>query len=151
MNTQGTKTLQNRTAPIEAHPYTPGPGPGPSPSPSPGPGFGHGTRPPAGRNGLAGAAAVLGVISLSTSIVFVGGLLGVIGLILGIAALMTAGRTGIGRGKAVTGVVASAIAIVVSALVAVFMVWYANNTQECYQPDSFRQYKQCVHQQLTGG
>ncbi len=104
----------------------------------------------ASTNGLAGAAMVLGVIGLSMSIFFLGGLFGGIGLILGIVALTTAKRTGIGRGKALTGVVTSAIAIVVSVLVAVFFVWYANKTQECYQPDSFQQYKQCVHQQLTG-
>ncbi|MGW2597671.1 DUF4190 domain-containing protein [Streptomyces klenkii] len=101
-------------------------------------------------NGLAGAAMVLGVTGLSTSVFFIGGLLGGIGLILGIVALTTAKRTGTGRGKALTGVVTSAIAIVVSVLVAVFFVWYANKTQECYRPDSFQQYKQCVHQQLTG-
>ncbi|MFJ7495913.1 DUF4190 domain-containing protein [Streptomyces sp. NPDC097727] len=106
-------------------------------------------RPPGGKNGLAGTAMVLGVIGLSTSIVFIGGLLGVIGLILGVVALMTSRRSGIGRGKAITGVVTSAIAIVVSIVVAVFIVWYANHTQECYQPDSFQQYKQCVHEQLT--
>lgn len=50
------------------------------------------------RNGPAGAAVVLGVIGLSTSIVFVGGLIGVVGLALGIAGLVTAGRTGVGRG-----------------------------------------------------
>ncbi|SPE58295.1 hypothetical protein SNS2_3915 [Streptomyces netropsis] len=55
-----------------------------------------------------------------------------------------------GRGKALTGVVTSALAIAVSVLVAVFFVRYANKTQECYQPDSFQQYKQCVRQQLTG-
>lgn len=101
-------------------------------------------------NGPAGAAMVLGVVGLCTSIFFIGGLFGGIGLIVGIVALTTAKRTGIGRGKALTGVVTSAIAIVVSVLVAVFFVWYANKTQECYQPDSFQQYKQCVHQQLTG-
>ncbi|MFD9910321.1 DUF4190 domain-containing protein [Streptomyces sp. NPDC059063] len=104
----------------------------------------------ASTNGLARAAMVLGVIGLSTSIFFIGGLIGGIGLILGIVALTTAKRTGAGRGKALTGVVTSIIAIVVSALVAVFFVWYANKTQECYQPDSFQQYKQCVRQQLTG-
>ncbi|MFC5664952.1 DUF4190 domain-containing protein [Kitasatospora misakiensis] len=87
---------------------------------------------------------------MSTSIVFVGGLLGVIGLALGIGALVTARRTGVGRGRAITGVVTSALAIVVSVLVAVFFVWYANQTQECYRPDSFQQYKQCVQQHLTG-
>ncbi|MCC0100328.1 hypothetical protein K7B10_37245 [Streptomyces flavotricini] len=73
-----------------------------------------------------------------------------IGLILGIAALMAAKRTGVGRGKAVTAVVTSSLAIVVSGLVAVFMVWCANKTQECYQPDGFRQYTQCVREHLNG-
>ncbi|WP_369780536.1 DUF4190 domain-containing protein [Streptomyces sp. R33] len=85
----------------------------------------------ASTNGLAGAAMLLGVLGLSTSVFFIGGLFGGIGLILGIIALTTAKRTGIGRGKALTGVVTSAIAIVVSALVAVFFVWYADKTQEC--------------------
>ncbi|WP_239516320.1 MULTISPECIES: DUF4190 domain-containing protein [unclassified Streptomyces] len=102
------------------------------------------------KNGLATAAMTLGIIGLCTSVVFVGGPLAVMGLILGIAALMAAKRTGVGRGKAVTAVVTSSLAIVVSGLVAVFMLWYANTTQECYQPDSFHQYTQCVHEHLDG-
>lgn len=102
------------------------------------------------KNSLATAALTLGVIGLCTSAVFIGGPLSVIGLILGVAALITAKRTGVGRGKAVTAVVTSSLAIVVSGLVAVFMVWYANKTQECYQPDSFHQYTQCVRAHLTG-
>lgn len=102
------------------------------------------------QNSLATAAVTLGVIGLCTSVVFIGGPLALIGLILGIAALMTAKRTGVGRGKAVTAVVTSSLAIVVSGLVAVFMVWYANKTQECYQPDSFHQYTQCVREHLNG-
>ncbi|MEI5098284.1 DUF4190 domain-containing protein [Streptomyces sp. PmtG] len=93
---------------------------------------------------------VLGIISLSTSIFFVGGVLGVIGLVLGVVALAKAGPAGTGRGKAIAGLVASTLAIVVAVLVAVFMAWYANQTQECYQPDSFHQYTQCVRQQLSG-
>ncbi|GGT70355.1 hypothetical protein GCM10010207_80900 [Streptomyces atratus] len=147
MNTQGIETSPNHTEPAEAVAtraagadlYSPG-----------SQGRGNGTRAPGSRNGLAGAAMVLGVIGLSTSIVFIGGLFGVIGLVLGIVALITTKQTGIGRGKAITGVVTSTIAIVVTVLVAIFMVWYANNTQECYRPDSFQQYKQCVHEQLTG-
>ncbi|MFF1646865.1 DUF4190 domain-containing protein [Streptomyces sp. NPDC058240] len=139
MNTQGMERSPNGTAPVGAGPVPSGPrGPG------------HGVRPAVGGNGPAGAAVVLGVISLTTSIVFVGGPLGLIGLVLGLVALRTAKRTGAGRGRAITGVVASAIAIVVSVLVAVCTVWYANKTQECYQPDSFRQYTQCVRQQLSG-
>ncbi|MEU9718301.1 DUF4190 domain-containing protein [Streptomyces sp. NPDC047976] len=110
----------------------------------------HPTSPRSDRNGLAVAAMVLGVIGWLTSIVFIGGLLGVIGLILGAAALPKAKRTGTGRGMALTGLVTSSLAIVVSVLVAVFMTWYANKTQQCYDPGSFREYRQCVHQQLTG-
>lgn len=111
---------------------------------------GDGMQPPAGRNGLATAAMALGVTGLFTSMVFVGGLLGVIGAVLGIVGLRTAKRTGVGRGKAITGVVISLLAIAVSILFAFFMAWYANHTQECYRPDSFRQYTQCVRQHLTG-
>ncbi|MCN9244419.1 DUF4190 domain-containing protein [Streptomyces sp. RY43-2] len=99
-------------------------------------------------NGLATAAMILGITGLATSVVFIGGPLAVIGLILGIAALLTAKRTGVGRGKAVTALVTSSLAIVVSALVAVLVLWYANQTQACYQPDSFHQYTQCVREHL---
>ncbi|MCJ1678809.1 DUF4190 domain-containing protein [Streptomyces sp. APSN-46.1] len=110
------------------------------------------TRPRAsgGANGPAGAAMALGVIGLSTSIVFIGGLFGVLGLILGSVALKKSGRTGTGRTKAVTGVVTSVLAIVVAVLAGFFFVWYANQTQECYRLDSFRQYTECVHRQLAG-
>lgn len=110
-----------------------------------------GTAAPPNRNGLAMTAVVLGAISLSTSVLVIGGPLGVIGLVLGVVALVTTGRTGTGRGKAVAAVVTSALAIVVSVLVAVLMVWYANHTQACYRPDSFHQYTQCVREQLAHG
>ena len=105
---------------------------------------------PPKRNGLAVAAVIVGAIGLSTSIFFIGGLLGVVGLALGVVALITAGRTGTGRGHAVAAVVTSALAIVVSVLAAFVLVWYANHTQACYRPDSFHQYTQCVREQLTG-
>jgi hypothetical protein len=101
-------------------------------------------------NGLATAAMVLGLCGLLTSVVLLGGPLAVIGLILGIAALMTARRTGAGRGRAIAAVAMSALAIVVSGLAAVLLAWYANHTQECYQPDSLSQYTRCVRQQLDG-
>ncbi|GAA2427577.1 hypothetical protein GCM10010433_29470 [Streptomyces pulveraceus] len=96
------------------------------------------------------AAMVLGIISLITSIFFVGGPLGVIGLVLGVVALIKARRTGVGRGMSVTGLLTSLLAIVVSVVVAVLLAWYADHTQKCYRPDSFQQYRQCVHQQLSG-
>ncbi|NED73707.1 DUF4190 domain-containing protein [Streptomyces sp. SID9944] len=107
-------------------------------------------RPPAARDGLVTAALALGVTGLFTSVLLVGGLLGVLGVVLGVAALKTAGRTGAGRGRAVTGVVTSLFAIALSVLSAVLLAWYANRTQECYRPDSLQQYAQCVRQHLAG-
>ncbi|MGW7415123.1 DUF4190 domain-containing protein [Streptomyces sp. NPDC054863] len=115
------------------------------------PAQGYGPRPARAGNGLAGTAMVLGVIGLCTSIFFVGGLVGVVGLVLGLFALASAGRTGTGtgRGKALTAVVTSALAIVVSVLVTIAWVWYANQTQECYRINGVQQYVQCVQQQLA--
>ncbi|MEU8513514.1 DUF4190 domain-containing protein [Kitasatospora sp. NPDC048722] len=104
---------------------------------------------PPASNGLAAAAVVVGTAGLLTSVAFVGGPLGVIGLVLGTAALLKARRTGTGRGAAATAVVTSSLAIVVSGLVAVLFVWYANRTQACYQPDSLHQYTECVRQHLS--
>ncbi|WP_239146349.1 DUF4190 domain-containing protein [Streptomyces sp. SID10815] len=102
-----------------------------------------------GKDGPATAALVLGVTGLCTSVALVGGALGLIGVVLGAVGLKTAGRTGTGRGKAVTGVVTSLLAIVVAVLAAFFLAWYANRTQACYQPDSLRQYARCVSRHLT--
>ncbi|GGV06848.1 DUF4190 domain-containing protein [Streptomyces spectabilis] len=140
MNTQGVEMSPHHTASpgiTGAHVHAPGP-------------RGYGRRTQNGGNGAARAALVLGVIGLGTSVVIVGGLLGVLGLVLGVVALRKAGRTGVGRGGAVAGVVTSALAIAVSITAAFFLVWYANETQECYQPDTFQQYKQCVHDQFDG-
>ncbi|MFF0968286.1 DUF4190 domain-containing protein [Streptomyces sp. NPDC003703] len=115
--------------------------------PGPGARTGTGGR---GGNGLTVTAMVLGVAALTTSVVVIGGPLGVVGLVLGAVALRTADRTGTGRGMAVTGLVTSAVAVVVSVLVAVLVLWYADHTQKCYRPDSFHQYTQCVRDQLGG-
>ncbi|QDQ14235.1 DUF4190 domain-containing protein [Streptomyces spectabilis] len=140
MNTQGVEMSPHHTASpgiTGAHVHAPGP-------------RGYDRRAQGGGNGAARAALVLGVIGLSTSVVLVGGLLGAVGLVLGLVALRTARRTGVGRGRAVAGVVTSALAIAVSITAAFFLVWYANKTQDCYRPDSFQQYKQCVHDQFNG-
>lgn len=136
MNTQGTHTSPNRAAAgadtYHRDPQWPGPG----------------VRPPAGRNGLAMAALVLGVTGLATSIVSVGGLLGAPGLVLGVLALRAAKRTGIGRSQAITGTVTSSIAIVVSVAVVMSALWFAHKTQSCYQFNKVHQWTHCVHQQL---
>ncbi|WP_030905968.1 hypothetical protein [Streptomyces sp. NRRL F-5126] len=94
------------------------------------------------------AAAVLGSVGLATSIVSVGGLLGLLGLVLGLVALRTARRTGVGRGQAITGAVLSAAAILVSAAVAIAAVWFAHRTQSCYHLNHVHQWSQCVHRQF---
>ncbi|MEU7023213.1 DUF4190 domain-containing protein [Streptomyces sp. NPDC046203] len=91
---------------------------------------------------------VLGICGLLTSAVLLGGPLAVIGLILGIAALTSARRTGAGRAMAVIALVTSSLAIAVSGLAVVFLGWYANKTQECYRPDSLRAYARCVRLHL---
>ncbi|GHB08568.1 DUF4190 domain-containing protein [Streptomyces termitum] len=107
------------------------------------------TRPAVGKDGPATAAMVLGITGLFTSVVLVGGALGLMGVVLGAVGLKTAGPTGTGRGKAVTGVVTSLLAMVVAVLAAFFLAWYANRTQACYQPDTLRQYAQCVSRHLA--
>jgi len=102
------------------------------------------------RNGLAVAALVLGIVGWVTSVVFAGGLFGVVGVALGVAAVWRARRTGVGRGMAVAGLVTSFLAIVVSVLFVFFFVWYSNKTQQCYDPGSFAKYRECVHRQFTG-
>ena len=107
------------------------------------------TRSAIGKDGPATAAMVLGVTDLFTSVALVGGALGAVGVVLGAVGLRTAGRTGTGRGKAVTGMVTSLLAIVLAVLAALFLAWYANRTQACYQPDTLRQYAQCVSRHLS--
>ncbi|MER5727454.1 DUF4190 domain-containing protein [Streptomyces sp. NPDC002138] len=96
------------------------------------------------------AALSSGITGVLTSVVLVGGPLGVLGLVLGVVGLRTAKRTGTGRAVAIAALVTSFLAIAMSVLLAVGLAWYANHTQECYRPDSFRQYTQCVQQQLSG-
>ncbi|WP_241740930.1 DUF4190 domain-containing protein [Streptomyces sp. L2] len=100
------------------------------------------------RNGLAVTAMALGTIGLAGSIVSVGGLLGVVGLVLGVLALRKAARTGVGRTQAVTGLVTSCIAIVMSVAVAFLAVWFAHRTQDCYQYNHVHQWARCVQQQF---
>ncbi|WP_231607651.1 DUF4190 domain-containing protein [Streptacidiphilus albus] len=108
-------------------------------------------RPPTGRPGLSAVALVLGAIALSTSILVVGGVIGVAGLILGSVALARSRRTGLGRDRAVTAVVTSALAIVVSVLVAVFLLWYGHRTASCYHFHHLHQYQQCVSRLFSAG
>ncbi|MFG3055322.1 DUF4190 domain-containing protein [Kitasatospora sp. NPDC048239] len=97
------------------------------------------------------AATVLGGVGAATSVVLVGGLFGVAGVIVGVVALRTARRTGVGRGRAVTGVVLSSFAVVASVLVVFLALWFAGRTQSCYRFDELGPWRQCVGEQLFGG
>ncbi|MCX4750432.1 hypothetical protein OG455_33820 [Kitasatospora sp. NBC_01287] len=81
-------------------------------------------------DGPAAAARELGVNALISSVFLIGGLLGLLGLVLGIAALVGSRRTGAGRRESATAVVASVIAIAVSALVAVLALRAAHQAQD---------------------
>ncbi|HEY3868431.1 MAG TPA: DUF4190 domain-containing protein [Actinocrinis sp.] len=72
---------------------------------------------PPRRNGLALAGMILGIIGLLGSIVILGAFVGVVGLILALIGLSTARRTGAGRGFAITGIVTSALSIVIGIIV----------------------------------
>lgn len=61
-----------------------------------------------GGKGLAIASMVLGIIGLLTVCILIGGPISIVGLVLGIVALV---KSGAGKGFAITGIVTSSIAI----------------------------------------
>ncbi len=104
-----------------------------------------------GRNTQAQVAMATGIVALLTSVLVVGGVLGVPGLVLGTCALRTAGRTGAGRRRAVTAIATSAMAITLSVTVVLGAVWFADKTQDCYQFNKIRQWTQCVDEHIDLG
>ena len=106
---------------------------------------------PQGRNGMAIAALVLGIVGLVTSIVFIGGALGIVGLILGIVSLRSSKRTGTGRGMAIGGIVTSILAMAATVALVIATVWIVHKAENCsqYSSDS-TQYSQCIQQQIDG-
>jgi hypothetical protein len=100
------------------------------------------------KNGMAIAALVLGVTGLATSIVSVGGLFGILGLVVSVPALWTAKRTGTGRSQAIAGAVTASVAIVVAIAVVILAVWFGHKTQSCYHLNQIQQWTRCVDQQF---
>jgi Domain of unknown function (DUF4190) len=107
--------------------------------------------------GMAITGMVLGIVGLVTSL-FYGGVLGVIGLVFSIIALRAArrGQAG-GRGMAIAGLVTSILAIVVTTIEVILVVWFLNTVSNCsqYNPNtnpngSSAQYDQCVRQGILG-
>ena len=75
-------------------------------------------RPVVGGGGMATAALVLGILALITSWTVIGGvLLGLLAIIVGVIGLRRANRgLALGRGRAITGIILGALAIVVAGL-----------------------------------
>jgi hypothetical protein len=109
--------------------------------------------------GMAIAAMVLGIVGLCTSIFYIGGVIGIVGLVFSIIALRSAnrGRTG-GRGMAIAGLVTSIIAIVVNTIEIIVIVWFVHTAVNCaqYEPTTYpnsgsqSQYDACMRQGILG-
>ncbi|WP_329567165.1 DUF4190 domain-containing protein [Kitasatospora sp. NBC_01266] len=111
---------------------------------------GRGSQRPAEPDGLAATAMELGTNALISSVVLIGGLLGLVGLVLGTAALTRAGRTGCGRRQALVAVATSLLAIAVATLVALLAVWCAQQTQGYCRFDHVHQYGRTLLKVLRG-
>jgi hypothetical protein len=139
-------------APPWASPHGPGPAPGAPPWASPSAPLPPGQVPPSGpppawgapggapypvaapkpSNGLGIASLVLGIIGCLSFWFFVGGVLGIIGLILGIAGIRKAGRIDNGKGISIAGTILSAFAIAGAILMAVLVAWVIDNADELF-------------------
>ena len=99
-------------------------------------------------NGMAITGMVLGIVGAVTSLFYVGGFIGIIGLIFSIIALRAVGRGQAGgRGMAIAGLVTSVIAILVTTAEIILVVWFVSTVTHCTQYDPTTnptQYNQCM-------
>lgn len=84
--------------------------------------------------GLATTGMILGIVGACTSLFYIGGLIGIVGLVFSIIALRKASR-GLagGKGMAIAGLVTSIFGIVVNAIEIVFLVWLFSTASHCSQ------------------
>jgi hypothetical protein len=108
--------------------------------------------------GMAITAMVLGIVGLCTSIFYIGGVIGIVGLIFSTIALRKVGG-GLGGGKsmAIAGLVTSILAVIINAIEIALIVWFFNTVTNCSQygstPDpntGVSQMSTCVHQKILG-
>ncbi|MGW4644242.1 DUF4190 domain-containing protein [Sphaerisporangium sp. NPDC004334] len=101
----------------------------------------YGERPPGG-GGLGTAALVLGIISLFLLLICgLGVLTAIAGLIVGIVAVAKNRN----RGRAIAGIVLSALAIV---LAIIGFLWFLGNFSECFNLPTQTEVQQCVERKL---
>lgn len=108
--------------------------------------------------GLAITGMVLGIVGLCTALFYIGGVVGIVGLIFSIIALRKASRgLGAGKGMAIAGLVTSIVAIIVNAIEIVLIVWFVHTVSGCSQYDTtpdpitgVSQRDQCLRQNILG-
>ena len=105
------------------------PAPPPQGAPVPPPMQGYQPKPSAA---LAITALVLGISAFVTGLLFIGGALGLVSVILGIISLkkVKAG-TASGKGMAITGIILGALGIIATIGMIIFVTWVAVETQNC--------------------
>ena len=105
------------------------PAPPPQGAPVPPPMQGYQPKPSAA---LAITALVLGIFAFFTGLLFIGGALGLVSVILGIISLkkVKAG-TASGKGMAITGIILGALGIIATIGMIIFFTWAAAEAQNC--------------------
>lgn len=111
--------------------------------------------PPTLPNGMAITGMVLGIVGAVTALFYIGGVIGIVGLVFSIIALRAVNRReAAGRGMAIAGLVTSIVAIIVSAVEIVFIVWVIHTATNCAHLDpntNPTQYNQCMDNGVLGG
>ena len=100
--------------------------------------------------GLAIAALVLGILAFLSGWMLIGGIFGLVGLILGIVALVKANKgQADGKGMAITGIVLSILGLLAAIVVGILFGWAGGAALECadYSNDQVA-LEQCINQQM---
>lgn len=100
--------------------------------------------------GLAIAALVLGILAFLTGWMIIGGIFGLIGLILGIVAVVKANKgQADGKGMAITGIVLSSLGLIAATAMGVIFGWGMMAALNCseYSSDSVAM-ERCINQEL---
>ncbi|MDO4897933.1 MAG: DUF4190 domain-containing protein [Rothia sp. (in: high G+C Gram-positive bacteria)] len=99
--------------------------------------------------GLAIASLVLGILAVLSGWLIIGGLFGLVGLILGIVALVSAnkGTTG-GKGMAIAGIITSVLGILAAIVILVFSGWLVSRVGDCAKYQTDAEIEQCVNNRL---
>lgn len=99
--------------------------------------------------GMAITALVLGIVGFIFSWFVFGGIFALVGLVLGIIALMKTKTGGGGKGFAIAGIVLGSIGLVISILIMIFFGWIFATVGKCshYQDDNVL-YDQCISKEL---